>query len=201
MPIKLVVGLRNPGPNYSETRHNAGGWFVEAFGRHFGGQFKPNQKLKAELASFEVNQHACKALLPLTYMNQSGFPVRAVCQFYRIEPHEILVAHDDLDLPAGRIRLKTGGGDGGHNGLRDMMTHLGCRDFHRLRIGIGHPGHKALVLNYVLGKPTQQERALIAEAIERGIAAMPEAIEGRFDTAMNFLHCDRASSCTEPKEF
>lgn len=195
MPIKLVVGVRNPGPNYAETRHNAGAWFVDAFSQHFGGQFKLNQKLKAELASFEVNQHACKALLPLTYMNHSGFPVRAVCQFYRIEPHEVLVAHDDLDLPAGRIKLKTGGGDGGHNGLRDIITHLGCRDFHRLRIGIGHPGHKALVLNYVLGKPSQQDYQLIVEAIDRGIAAMPKAIEGQIENAMNFLHCTRPNQC------
>lgn len=121
-------------------------------------------------------------------MNHSGLPVREVCQFYRIESHEILVAHDELDLPTGRIKIKTGGGHGGHNGLRDIITHLGNTNFHRLRIGIGHPGHKDMVLNYVLGKPSQQDRQLIFDAIERGIAVMPTLLTGPIAAAMNLIN-------------
>jgi PTH1 family peptidyl-tRNA hydrolase len=121
-------------------------------------------------------------------MNHSGFPVRAVCQFYRIEAHELLVVHDELDLPAGRIKLKTGGGHGGHNGLRDIISQIGSSDFHRLRIGIGHPGHKELVLDYVLAKPSQPDRALIVDAIDRGLAAMSTVLTGNMATAMNLIN-------------
>ena len=158
MSIKLIVGLRNPGSAYADTRHNAGGWFVEALAQHYNAVFKLEKKMHGELTHLEINNESCKALLPLTFMNRSGLSVHAICQFYRIEAHEILIAHDELDLPAGRIKLKTGGGHGGHNGLRDIINQLGSTDFHRLRVGIGHPGHKELVLNYVLGKPSQHER-------------------------------------------
>lgn len=126
--------------------------------------------------------------MPLSFMNLSGECVRAVCQFYRILPQEVLVAHDDLDLPAGRIRLKTGGGHGGHNGLRDIIAKLGSPDFHRLRIGIGHPGHRDLVLDYVLGKPSQQDRQLIEDAIDRAVTVIPTVITGDFAAAMTTLH-------------
>ncbi len=121
-------------------------------------------------------------------MNLSGDCVRAVCQFYRILPNDVLVAHDDLDLPAGRVRLKTGGGHGGHNGLRDIVAKLGGSDFHRLRIGIGHPGHRDLVLDYVLGKPSQPDRQLIEDAIDRAVTVMPTVITGNFAAAMTMLH-------------
>ncbi|HBI22196.1 MAG TPA: aminoacyl-tRNA hydrolase [Legionella sp.] len=188
MSIKLIVGLRNPGSSYEHTRHNAGGWFVDALARHDHAVFKSDKKMHAELADIRLPQGVCKACLPLTFMNLSGLPVRAVCQFYRIEPSELLVVHDELDLPAGRIKLKTGGGHGGHNGLRDIISHLGRSDFHRLRVGIGHPGHKALVLDYVLGKPAQHERALMLDAIDRGIAVVPHLLTGDIAAAMNVLN-------------
>lgn len=188
MAIKLIIGLRNPGSAYEHTRHNAGGWLVETLTQRHNAFFKTDKKLHGELANFEVNKYPCKALLPLTFMNHSGLPAREVSQFYRISADEILVVHDELDLPAGRIKIKTGGGHGGHNGLRDIIQQLGCSDFHRLRVGIGHPGHKDLVLNYVLGKPTQQERQLIFDAIDRGIAVITTAITGNIAGAMNLLN-------------
>ncbi|CEK09711.1 aminoacyl-tRNA hydrolase [Legionella hackeliae] len=188
MAIKLIIGLRNPGSAYEHTRHNAGGWFVEALTRHHGASFKVEKKLNCELANFEIKNTPCKTVLPLTFMNHSGMPTREVGQFYRIEADEILVVHDELDLPAGRIKMKTGGGHGGHNGLRDIITQLGTTNFHRLRIGIGHPGHKDMVLNYVLGKPSQQDRQLIFDAIERGIAAMPTVLTGTIAAAMNLIN-------------
>ena len=188
MSIKLIVGLRNPGSTYEHTRHNAGGWFVDALAKHDHVIFKSDKKMQAEWAELRLPQGTCKICLPLTYMNLSGQPVRAVSQFYRIEPSELLVVHDELDLPAGRIKLKTGGGHGGHNGLRDIISQLGSSDFHRLRVGIGHPGHKELVLDYVLGKPPQQERALMLDAIARGIAVVPALVAGDIAVAMNGLN-------------
>ncbi|KTC78037.1 aminoacyl-tRNA hydrolase [Legionella brunensis] len=188
MAIKLIIGLRNPGSAYEHTRHNAGSWFVEALTLRHSASFKVEKKLHGELASFTIKDYPCKTMLPLTFMNHSGLPTREACQFYRIEAHEILVVHDELDLPAGRIKIKTGGGHGGHNGLRDIITNLGSADFHRLRIGIGHPGHKDLVFNYVLGKPSQQDRQLIFDAIDRGIAIIPIALTGNIAAAMNLLH-------------
>lgn len=190
MPIKLIVGLQNPGACYQHTRHNAGGWFVDALAKQGGFVFKSDKKMQGELTDCRVSNATCKLLLPLTFMNHSGAPVRAFCQFYRIEPNEILVAHDELDLDAGRIKLKTGGGHGGHNGLRDIISQLGHADFHRLRIGVGHPGHKELVLDYVLGKPSQHERVLIADAISRGVAVIPTLLNGNVANAMNILNCE-----------
>lgn len=188
MPIKLIVGLRNPGAAYQYTRHNAGAWFVEALAKNNSVAFKSDKKLQCELADLNIHHTACRAILPLTFMNQSGFPVRLVCQFYRIEPDELLVVHDELDLPAGRIKLKTGGGHGGHNGLRDIISQIGSADFHRLRVGIGHPGDKNLVLDYVLGKPSQQDREVIFEAVDRCVAAMPTVLTGNMATAMNLIN-------------
>jgi len=188
MSIKLIVGLRNPGASYEYTRHNAGSWFVEAFGRHEHLIFKLDKKLRGELATFEHNATPCKVLLPATFMNLSGESVRSVCQFYRILPTEVLVAHDELDLPVGQIKLKTGGGTGGHNGLQNIGNQLGTKDFHRLRIGIGHPGHKELVLDYVLGKPSQHDKHLITDAIDRAILVMPPILNGDIVMAMNILH-------------
>ena len=188
MPIKLIVGLRNPGSAYEQTRHNAGAWFSLALAKHYHQVFKVDKKLSGELMQLDLNSHSCKVLLPLTFMNLSGLSIRAVCQFYRIELDEILVAHDELDLPVGRIKLKTGGGHGGHNGLRDIIAQLGGVGFHRLRIGIGHPGHKDLVLNYVLGKPSQHDRQLIAGAIDNAIAIMPTMLSGNLAIAMSQLN-------------
>ena len=188
MPIKLIVGLRNPGPEYQHTRHNAGAWFVDALVKHEHAVFKSDKKMHAEWVDLKLQHHACKVVLPLTFMNNSGLPVRAMCQFYRIEPNEILVAHDELDLPVGRVKLKTGGGHGGHNGLRDIISQLGSTDFHRLRVGIGHPGHKDLVLDYVLGKPSQHDRQLILDAIDRGVDVMPSVFASGIAIAMSQLN-------------
>lgn len=184
MTIKLIIGLRNPGSAYEHTRHNVGDWFVQLLAKSSNSMFKVEKKLHAEIAE----SSGCRLVLPLTFMNHSGLPVREVSQFYKIQPEEILVVHDDLDLPAGRIKLKTGGGHGGHNGLRDIIAQLGSAEFHRLRIGIDHPGHKDEVLNYVLGKPSQPHRQLILEALDRAIAVLPELKTGDMAAAMNILH-------------
>lgn len=188
MSIKLIVGLRNPGTAYAHTRHNAGGWFVELLAKRNSADLKADKKFQGEIANLNIHQQSCKIVLPLTFMNHSGQPVRAIAQFYQIQAHEILVAHDEMDLPAGRIKLKTGGGHGGHNGLRDIITQLGSSDFHRLRIGIGHPGHKELVLNYVLGKPSAIERQSMFDAIDRGIGIIPNVLGGNIAGAMNLLN-------------
>ncbi len=188
MSIKLIVGLQNPGSAYAHTRHNAGRWFVDALAERYPLLFKTDKKLHGELATVDINNVSLKILLPLEFMNHSGLSVRAVCQFYRIEPHEVLVAHDELDLPVGRIKLKTGGGHGGHNGLRDIIAQLGSTHFHRLRVGIGHPGHKTLVLDYVLGKPSSADRALINEAIDRAVVLMPAVVSQDIMITMSQLN-------------
>lgn len=188
MAIKLIVGLRNPGAAYAHTRHNAGAWFVEALATQNQATFKIEKKLHGELANFDIKNIACRAMLPLVFMNHSGLAVHAISQFYRIEPDEILAVHDELDLSVGRIKLKSGGGHGGHNGLRDMINQLGSSAFHRLRVGIGHPGHKELVLNYVLGRPSQHDKQLINEAIDRGIDVMPTVLSDRIEVAMSQLN-------------
>lgn len=188
MSIKLIVGLRNPGSAYAHTRHNAGGWFAELLAARHDAQFKREKKLNGELATIQIENRICRLLLPLTFMNHSGLPIRSVCQFYQIEPEEILVAHDELDLPEGRIKLKTGGGHGGHNGLRDTISHLGSSNFHRLRIGIGHPGHKDLVTNFVLTRPSASERQLMFDAIDRAITAMPTLFSKGMHAAMSLLN-------------
>ncbi|KGP62657.1 peptidyl-tRNA hydrolase, partial [Legionella norrlandica] len=178
MAIKLIIGLRNPGSAYEQTRHNAGGWLVSALAQRHNSHFKIDKKMQAELAELNFNHDICRLALPLTYMNHSGQVTRMVSQFYKIEPNEILIVHDELDLPVGRIKLKTGGGHGGHNGLRDISTQLGTGDFHRLRIGIGHPGHRDLVHQYVLSKPSMHDRQQIYDAIDRGIAVIPMVLSG-----------------------
>lgn len=188
MPIKLIIGLQNPGSAYEQTRHNAGAWFVEQLSKHYTLPFNTEKKLHTALSTLSLNAHTCKIALPLIFMNQSGLPTRAISQFYRIQADEILVVHDELDLPPGRIKLKTGGGHGGHNGLRDIIAHLNSSAFHRLRIGIGHPGHKEMVLNYVLGKPNQADKEHIFAAIERGMGVLPLLLEGNMTQAMNTLN-------------
>jgi peptidyl-tRNA hydrolase, PTH1 family len=189
--MKLLIGLRNPGKTYADTRHNAGEWFILALAKQKQIVFKTEKNLQAELGQMTDEDNPCKILLPLTYMNHSGEPTRAVCQFYRINPEEVLVIHDDLDLPVGTIRLKTGGGHGGHNGLRDIINHLQSNAFHRLRIGIGHPGHKDLVIHHALGKPPLEDREQIQKAIARGIEVLPLILSGKLQEAMNQLHQNR----------
>lgn len=188
MSIKLIICLRNPGSAYEHTRHNTGELLAYNLAQRNNATFKLDKKMHAELAQLDINHHQCKLALSLTFMNHSGQPTRAISQFYQIQPEEILVVHDELDLPAGRIKLKTGGGHGGHNGLRDITTQLGTGDFHRLRIGIGHPGHRDLVHQYVLSKPSQHDRQQIYDAIDRGIAIIPLLLSGDIAKAMNQLN-------------
>ncbi|MBA4697502.1 MAG: aminoacyl-tRNA hydrolase [Legionella sp.] len=188
MAIKLIVGLRNPGENYAKTRHNAGAWFVERLAMRYRASFKAQQKMQGELSQFSIENQMVRALLPLTFMNHSGYAVKDVMQFYKFQSHEILVAHDDMDLEAGRIKIKTGGGNAGHNGLRSISAQLGNAEFHRLRIGIGHPGHKDRVLSYVLGVPPLDDYQQIMTAIDRSVDIMPTILQGDIAAAMNLIN-------------
>lgn len=187
MTIQLVVGLQNPGTSYKATRHNAGGWFVDALVNQAHAILKTEKSLQAEIAVVSSEHLSYKVALPLTFMNHSGRAVRSVSNFYRILPENILIVHDDLDLPVGRVKLKTGGGHGGHNGIRDIIQQLGTADFHRLRVGIGHPGHKDGVFDYVLGKPSVDDRNKINHAIEQALTVMPLIISDQWPLAMNIL--------------
>lgn len=188
MTLKLIAGLRNPGSTYDGTRHNVGSWFVRTLVKHYHAEFQSEKKMLCEMARFKIHDCMCYAILPLTFMNQSGAALRAASQFYRIQPEDIIVAHDDLDLATGRIKLKTGGGNGGHNGLRDIIAHLHSPQFHRLRFGIGHPGDKNMVLKHVLSKLTPDEERSIAPAIQRAIDIMPILITDGSNIAMNILN-------------
>lgn len=188
MSIKLVIGLRNPGAEYAQTRHNAGEWFVQALDKTYPLSFTTEKAFQGEVGQLVIQDQNARILLPLTYMNLSGQSTGALSRFYRLTPEQILVIHDDLDLPAGTLRLKTGGGHGGHNGLKDIVNHLGSNAFHRLRVGIGHPGDKTLVHNYVLGKPSQEEKAKIQASFESGIQLMPRILSGDIAGAMNELN-------------
>jgi PTH1 family peptidyl-tRNA hydrolase len=186
--IELIVGLGNPGTEYEPTRHNAGFWFVEELVGRCQGGFRAEPRFQSEVARCLLDGHECRLQKPLTFMNRSGQPVAALARFFKIPTQSILVVHDELDLPPGTIRLKKGGGHGGHNGLRDLISHLGGKDFYRLRVGIGHPGHKDQVVDYVLKRPSKADRCLIDDAISEALAAIPEIIGGHFERAMNSLH-------------
>ena len=188
MTIKLIVGLRNPGAAYALTRHNVGAWWIEDLAQTKQLQFKSDKKLGGEWARFDADHVHSLLMLPLAFMNLNGASVRAMSQFYDILPHEILIVHDELDLVVGDVRLKTGGGHGGHNGLRDVIAQLHSNDFHRLRIGIGHPGHRDLVTDYVLSKPSVADKEKIYTAIARSLIELPLILAGNFAVAMNHLH-------------
>ncbi len=165
--IKLIVGLANPGPEYAATRHNAGAWYVEYLAQFYSQVLKPESRFFGYTGRLQSDGEDVRLLIPTAFMNLSGKAVAAMATFYRYSPEEILVAHDELDLPPGIARLKQGGGPGGHNGLKDIISKLGNnRDFHRLRIGIGHPGTRDKVTGFVLGKPQAAERRQIDEAID-----------------------------------
>lgn len=186
--IELIVGLGNPGRDYAETRHNAGFWFVEEVARKYAGSFKPDRKFQGEAARVRIEGHDVWLLKPETFMNLSGQSVLALMQFYKIPLQNILVVHDDLDLPAGVARLKQGGGHGGHNGLRDIIARCGGNDFARLRLGIGHPGDKSRVTGHVLNKVSVDDQAAINQAIAQALAVLPQVVSGDFSRAMNQLH-------------
>ena len=186
--IKLIVGLGNPGREYEATRHNAGFWWVEEFARAHGASFRVDGKFHGLVARAALHGHEVHLLMPQTFMNVSGRAVSALAQFYKIEPAQILVVHDELDLPPGSAKLKLGGGHGGHNGLKDIIAQLGTKDFWRLRIGIGHPGERGEVSNYVLNAARKEEQVLINEALARAQEVAPLVVEGRLEAAMLKLH-------------
>ncbi|OIR05597.1 peptidyl-tRNA hydrolase [mine drainage metagenome] len=187
-PIKLIVGLGNPGREYEATRHNAGFWWVDELARMHGANFKSDNKFHGLVARATVHGHETSLLKPQTFMNVSGRAVVALALFYKILPDQILVVHDELDLPPGSAKLKLGGGHGGHNGLKDIIAHLGTKDFWRLRIGIGHPGERSEVVNYVLNAPRKEEQVLIDEALKRALDVAAPVIEGKMEAAMLKLH-------------
>jgi peptidyl-tRNA hydrolase, PTH1 family len=187
MPIRLIAGLGNPGPRYADTRHNAGFWFVDGLADARGALFRAESRYEGEVARFTIDGVPCLLLKPLTFMNKSGSSVQKLAAFHQIPPADILVVHDDLDLPTGTARLKMGGGHGGHNGLRDLHRHLGP-DYARLRIGIGHPGIREAVIGYVLERPSRAEEAAMREAIAAALESVDDLVAGDWDQAVRRLH-------------
>ena len=186
--MRLVVGLGNPGPEYAATRHNAGCWFVDRLAAKEGVGLRSESRFHGSMGRIAAGGQDCWLLLPQTFMNASGRAVGAFARFYRIAPEEILVAHDELDLPPGTPRLKKGGGVSGHNGLKDIAAHLGTHDFWRLRLGIGHPGDRAVVVDYVLHPPRREEQELIDAAIDKSLGVWPFIARGDLEAAMLKLH-------------
>lgn len=186
--LRLIVGLGNPGPEHTRTRHNAGFWFVDALADRLGGRFNVDSKLFGSTCRVEIGGQPVWLLKPATFMNLSGKSVTAALRFWKFEPAQALLAHDELDLPTGTARLKFDGGHGGQNGLRDTMRLLGHGKFHRLRIGIGHPGHKDKVTPWVLGRPGGEDETLILRAIDDAIDVLPLAVAGDCSEAMKRLH-------------
>jgi PTH1 family peptidyl-tRNA hydrolase len=189
--IRLVVGLGNPGPEYAQTRHNVGFWFVDALALGHGEVFRAEAKLHGLLCRLRLGGRDLRLLKPSTYMNRSGQSVAAVARYFDLPPESILVAHDELDLPLGTVRLKQGGGHAGHNGLRDTIPALGSPDFWRLRIGIGHPGDRSLVTPYVLGRPSKDDTERLIDALRDAEGVLDDLLDGRFQPAVNRLHSGR----------
>jgi PTH1 family peptidyl-tRNA hydrolase len=186
--LRLLVGLGNPGTEHLRTRHNAGFWFIDALAQVQGARFGMESKLHGETAKIVVDGQPLWLLKPTTYMNKSGIAIASALRYWKIEPEEMLVAHDDLDLSAGTARLKFDGGHGGQNGLRDTFAHLGHGKFHRLRLGIGHPGDKNRVTSWVLGRPGVDDERAILDAVGRSLDVLPLAVRGDFSEAMKRLH-------------
>ena len=190
--IRLIAGLGNPGPQYEQTRHNAGAWLIESLARRYQLTLKADRKYFGLTAKLCLPSGDVQLIIPSTFMNRSGQAVQALANYYKIKPEEILVAHDELDFPAGTVRLKESGGHGGHNGLRDIISKLGGnKDFYRLRIGIDHPGDKKLVHDYVLGRPSVSDRQKIERSIEDIEDVIELIISGDISAAINRLHTDK----------
>jgi len=181
--VSLIVGLGNPGAQYARTRHNVGFWLID----RLDASLRTDSKYHAEIGTASIDGERVVLMKPLTFMNRSGQAVGAYARFFRIPPAQILVVHDELDLAPGTVRLKQGGGHGGHNGLRDVSAQLGA-DYRRLRIGIGHPGSADLVTDYVLGNPAPDDRLAIEQAIDRAVERLGDIVQGRFDQVMNELN-------------
>lgn len=191
--IKLIVGLGNPGREYENTRHNAGAIFIQELARQQASPLKEESKFSGLASRISIDGSDVRLLLPTTFMNRSGRSVAAICNFYKIAPEELLVAHDELDIDVGTARFKQGGGHGGHNGLRDIIAQNGNdKNFHRLRIGIGHPGSSDKVTGYVLSKAPPGEHQKMLDAIDESIGTLPDVIDGNWAKAMNYLHTFRA---------
>ncbi len=189
MALRLIVGLSNPGPKYARTRHNVGAWLLVELADKYGLTFREESKFSGKIAVLTIgDQQPCWLLIPSTFMNESGRAVQALANFYKILPEEILVTHDELDFPAGVVRLKAGGGHGGHNGLRDIIQRLGSNEFLRLRIGIDHPGNRDQVISYVLNEPSAQDKVKIIEAIQNSLPVIPDLLAGETDRAFRYLH-------------
>ena len=185
--IDLIVGLGNPGSKYEQTRHNAGFWFVEEIARLKGAHFRPEAKFSGDVCKVVLEGKEIWLLKPGTFMNLSGQSVNKLASFYKIPKDNILVAHDELDLDPGTVRLKTGGGHGGHNGLRDIINHFG-KEFQRLRIGIGHPGSRDDVVDFVLHRPSKDEQIAIENALDDALKVLPLLAESSWEKAVNRLH-------------
>lgn len=194
MSIKLIVGLGNPGQKYDGTRHNAGFWAVDAIAATLGGHWTEERKFKGAVTRVMVDGVDLRLLRPDTFMNRSGQSVGPLAQFFKIAPEEILVIHDELDLPPGRMRLKCGGGHGGHNGLKDIQAALGSADFWRLRIGVGHPGHRDAVVGYVLTNPPPEERRLIEDVVIEVRHLAPKLVHADDAALMQAINSYRPSA-------
>jgi peptidyl-tRNA hydrolase, PTH1 family len=192
--LRLVVGLGNPGAEYAETRHNAGFWFCERLAGDLKVSFAREVRYQGWLAN--AREEGVWLLMPATFMNESGRAVQALAHFYRIQPAEMLVVHDELDLPPGRMQLRFGGGLGGHNGLKSLTAHLGTQDYWRLRVGIGHPGDRNEVVNYVLKPPRKEEREAIDASLDRALLAWPQLAKADFNAATQRINTKPAP----PKE-
>lgn len=186
--LRLIIGLGNPGADYDRTRHNAGFWFLDALAESTSTRLGKDSKLHAEVGKTTIAGQSVWLLKPTTFMNRSGQSVASALAYYKIAPEEALIAHDDLDLPPGAARLKLDGGHGGQNGLRDIMAQLGHGRFHRLRLGIGHPGDKDMVTPWVLGRPGKEHELAIKDAVKRSLEQIELLVDGQFDKAMQTLH-------------
>jgi PTH1 family peptidyl-tRNA hydrolase len=190
--VTIIAGLGNPEEKYERTLHNAGFWFVDALARKYVGVWRFEKKFDAELCRINLHGDDIWLVKPQSYMNLSGQPVRGMIDYYRLKPTALLVAHDEIDLPPGTVRLKKGGGHGGHNGIRDVIKHCGA-EFIRLRIGVGHPGEKSQVTNYVLKRGPADIEAEIERAMDDAIAVMPTLLDDGLDAAMKKLHTKKDS--------
>jgi len=185
--IALIAGLGNPGSRHADTRHNAGFWFVETLADRLDGDWRDERRFKSRLAEVSIDGRRVWLLEPQTFMNHCGEAIGAFASYYRLGPEQILVVHDELDLPPGKLKLKNGGGAAGHNGLRDTTRHIGP-DYLRLRLGIGHPGQRKEVVNFVLKRPPEAEKTLITAAIDHAIDHITDIVDGDLQAAMNALH-------------
>ena len=189
-PLQIIVGLGNPGAEHALTRHNAGFWFVDALARHCGGQFRGHNRYHGDICKISIAGQDVTLLKPSTYMNRSGLAIRALMDYMKVPPEQILVVHDELDLPPGTARFKQGGGHGGHNGLRDTITHVGA-SFWRLRLGVGHPGDKSQVIDFVLKRASSKEEDLIMKALADAAEQLPVFLQQGAEKAMHALHTNK----------